>query len=340
MHDCANKEKFVNTFWRWTKRILVTLLILIVVLTALIYAAGAVAKAKLVHENPPPGKLVDIGGYHIHLYCQGEGSPTVILESGLNDFSVSWAKIQPEVAKATRVCSYDRAGLGWSETSPQPRTSDVMAEELHEVLNKAGINGPYILVGHSFGGIIVRAFAHRYSDKVAGMLLVDSSHEAQNVGLSLLENESAQQEIREYHTFALLSDSGLMALLPANIPQRGLPDEAYAQYQAVLATTDYFNTAIAETTSFYFGAPSTTISGLEDLPLIVISHGRGDTENGEDDPYQNQLKEEEWTKMQAELAGLSSQSEWIIAQNSGHYIQLDQPQLVIDSILELVKAIR
>jgi hypothetical protein len=98
--------------WKWTKRILTGLLILVLALTVLTYAVGGFAKSRLVRENPPPGQMVDVGGYEMHLHCTGEGSPTVILEAGMNDFYVSWVKVQPEIAKTTRVCSYDRAGLG------------------------------------------------------------------------------------------------------------------------------------------------------------------------------------------------------------------------------------
>src|SRR3989304_631159 len=109
-------------FGRWFKWIFVGILILILILTAFMWMAGTQAKSKMAKQNPPPGQLVDAGGFKMHLHCTGEGSPAVILESGLNDFYVSWAKVQPEISKFTRVCSYDRAGLGWSEASPQPRT--------------------------------------------------------------------------------------------------------------------------------------------------------------------------------------------------------------------------
>jgi pimeloyl-ACP methyl ester carboxylesterase len=145
----------MHNSWKWIKRIMARLLMLILVLTALTYTAGMFAKRQLARENLPPGQLTDVGEYNMHIYCAGEGSPTVILEAGLNDFYVSWSKVQLEVAKATRVCSYDRAGLGWSEASPYARTSEVMVDELHTLLHNTGIEGPYIMVGHSFGGIII-----------------------------------------------------------------------------------------------------------------------------------------------------------------------------------------
>lgn len=326
----------MNTIWKWTKRIMAGLLILVLVLTALTYAAGVFAKQQLGRENPPPGQLTNVGGYNMHIYCTGEGNPTVILEAGLNDFFVSWSKVQPEIAKATRVCSYDRAGLGWSEASPYGRTSEVMVQELHTVLKNTGIEGPYVLVGHSFGGINMRLFARKYPDEVAGLLLVDSAHEEQGERLPFLQ-DSADEFIGQFRTLSAMSSFGLMALSPATIPNRGFSEEAYRQYQAVLGTTNYFDGAIAESAAFYSGESYLEMTGLGDLPLIVLSHGLPDSTSGVNDAEQSQF-EQEWSKMQAELAALSSNSKQVIAERSGHYIQLDQPDLVIESILELVRA--
>ena len=127
-----------------------------------------------------PGQLVDVGGYKMHINCTGQGTPVVILDSGLGDSYISWSKVQPQIAKFTRVCSYDRAGLGYSDASPRPRISKVIAEELHTLLHNAGIDlPPYILVGHSMGGFDVCMFASLYRSEVAGMVLVDSSHPEQ-----------------------------------------------------------------------------------------------------------------------------------------------------------------
>lgn len=323
---------------KWTKRIMAGLLILILFLTALTYAAGAFAKRQLARENFPPGQLTNVGEYNMHIYCTGEGSPTVILEAGLNDFFVSWSKVQPEIARVTRVCSYDRAGLGWSEASPYPRTSAVMAEELHTLLTNTGIEGPYILVGHSFGGIVLRHFFHQHPNEVMGIVLVDSAHEDQLARLPFIK-DSADAFVSQFRRLSAISSFGLMALSPATIPNRGFPQATYKQYQAVLATTDYFDNAIAESTTFYSGTSSMKPSDMGDLPLIVLSHGLADTTSGVHSAQQNQF-EQEWSKMQAELTGLSSNSKQVIAEKSGHYIQLDQPELVIGSFFELVQASR
>jgi pimeloyl-ACP methyl ester carboxylesterase len=132
------------------------------------------------YNYPPPGKMVDVGGFQLHINCTGKGKPTVVLEAGIASSSLDWALVQPEIAKFTSVCSYDRAGMGWSQESPNPRTSMYMIEELHTLLKNANIPGPYIFVGHSFGGINVRLYASRYPDEVFGLVLVDSSHELQH----------------------------------------------------------------------------------------------------------------------------------------------------------------
>ena len=126
--------------------------------------------------NPMPGELVNVNGRKMHIDCTGEGNPTVILEAGLGDTYLSWRKVQPEIAKFARVCSYDRAGLGYSDSSSQPRTSRVIAQELHALLQAAQVPPPYVLVGHSMGGYDVRLYASLYRDEIAGMVLVDASH--------------------------------------------------------------------------------------------------------------------------------------------------------------------
>lgn len=145
---------------------------------------------------PPPGELVDVGGHSLHINCVGEGSPTVILESGSGATSVDWANIQPEVADSTRVCAYDRAGSGWSEPGPGPGDPQQIARELHTLLGNARIDGPYVLVGHSFGGLYIRMYADLYPNEVEGMVLVDSSHPEQSKRMAEAQSASSAEEFR------------------------------------------------------------------------------------------------------------------------------------------------
>ncbi len=154
----------------WLGRIM----LLIIGLSIVGYIYEPIVEAAEVKAYPPPGQMVDVGGYHLHINCTGDGSPTVVIESGWGDMSASWGWVQPEVAKTTRVCTYDRAGMGWSEASPQPRTAREYAKELHTLLAKANEPGPYVLVGHSMGGFTVLVYAHDYPDEVSGLVLVDS----------------------------------------------------------------------------------------------------------------------------------------------------------------------
>ncbi|HBY63727.1 MAG TPA: alpha/beta hydrolase, partial [Solibacterales bacterium] len=151
---------------------------------AAVSASGAVFQAVATErerrKHLPPGRLVDIGGFRLHMNEQGNGSPTVILEAGLTSMSAQWAWIQPELAKLTRVVSYDRAGLGWSDPSPDPRDAHTAVRHLRRMLDAAKIPGPYVLVGHSMGGLFMRLFAHEHRADVRGLVLIDAAHPEQH----------------------------------------------------------------------------------------------------------------------------------------------------------------
>ena len=148
---------------------------------------------------PPPGQLVDVGGYRLHVYCIGEGSPTVVLEAGSGGKGViAWSLVQERMAITTRVCSYDRAGLGWSDPDPtdQPRPSLRVAQSLYTLLHNAGIDGPYVLVGHSSGGLHVRSFASQYPEEVVGMVLLGTRIEVKANAIALFDGAIADRAIR------------------------------------------------------------------------------------------------------------------------------------------------
>jgi pimeloyl-ACP methyl ester carboxylesterase len=160
------------------RRIGKALLWLVVGLLALLVAGAiyqAIATELAERAYPPPGEMVDVGGHSLHINCVGQGSPSVVLDGGSGEMSAQWVRVQQQVSGTTRVCAYDRAGMGWSETGPEPRDAKQISSELHALLEGADIEGPYVLVSHSFGGLYMQTYAARYPDEVAGVALVDSS---------------------------------------------------------------------------------------------------------------------------------------------------------------------
>src|ERR687898_2700183 len=162
-------------FMQWIGRVLLWLIVALLVLAVVGAIYQAIATERAERAYPPPGEMVDVGGYSLHINCVGQGGPTVLLDAGSGLFSAQWVRVQREVSKTTRVCAYDRAGMGWSEMGPDPRDARQITGELHTLLNNAGIEEPYVLVGHSFGGMYMQTYAARYPDEVAGVALVDSS---------------------------------------------------------------------------------------------------------------------------------------------------------------------
>lgn len=321
-------------------RFLVGLLALALVFAAFTYTAGAFKKSQLVRENPPPGQLVDLGALKMHILCTGAGSPTVIMEAGLDDFSIFWSQVQPEIAKELRVCSYDRAGLGWSEPSPDPRTSENMVKELHTLLINAKVEEPYALVGHSFGGALMRLYAHRYSDEIMGVVLVDAAPDELFVRVPIWKN-AIEGKLGLYRALAPLSSFGLLAFTPGSIPNRGLPDDVLKLYRAIAVSSDYFQTGVAENDFFesYLSELRNANITLGNIPLIVISRGYWDPMPGFSET-ENQQAWQMWQEMQVEFLSLSSNSRQVVATESEHNIQLQQPELVIDAIKAIVKTVQ
>lgn len=308
-------------------------MLVIALLFGATWTAGQLAKSRLARQYPAPGQLVDVGGYRLHLHCVGHGRPTVVLDAGVNDFSVQWLPVQESVGKDMRACAYDRAGLGWSEASPHPRTSEHIVRELHTMLEKAGITGPLILVGHSFGGLNMRLYAYRHPREVVGVVLVDSAHELVSSRVPAMRR-AVQQAEAQFRTLSWLAASGIMALTPEDIPDFGLTGVARERYRAILATTNFFEAAAAETGSIeqsYADMRGLDINRLGTIPLVVLSRGLADSLPGASEP-ENREYEQVWREMQTRLVALSPRSRQVIAAGSRHYIHLTEPQLVIDAI--------
>lgn len=316
------------------KRRLVQLLFLPVILLVATATAGViyqgVSEAVAAGNFPPPGELVDVGGHRLHLYCLGEGSSTVILETGL-DYSSNvlvWALVQPQVAKITRVCAYDRAGFGWSDDGPPPRDSQRIVQELKFLLTNAGIAPPYVLAGHSLGGLHMRLFAHTYPEDVTALVLIDASHEEQVNRLPPEVIESGEEEMALYHVCRFVAPLGLVRLLHvfdnSALPLDLQPAADSLSYQSRLCRSvwaEYEGTwTLAEQLA---GTES-----LGDLPLVVLSRGK----KPDADDLLAQETDVIWQEMQKEHVARSSNGRQIIAEESGHFIQLEQPELVVDAL--------
>ncbi len=314
------------------RRLVPMLLVFLLILAVAGFLYENISEARDRRFNPMAGRLVDVEGRKMHIDCTGEGSPTVILDSGLGDSYLSWRKVQPEIAKFTRVCSYDRAGLGYSDPSTEPRTSKVIAAELHALLQSASVSPPYVIVGHSMGGYDVRVYTSLYRNEIVGMVLVDASHpDQENRFPPELKNMEGSWH-REAQFIASTMPLGIPRLLGLceNDPVNRAADCNWHSAREQVAEINAFPASAAETAS---------TGSLSDLPLAVLSHDP-DKPPSDFPPDLAKPTNEAWEKMQEELAHLSTRGRQTIAKNSAHYIQMDRPDIVIDAVRNVVEQSR
>ena len=328
--------------------ILACLLVVLLVAGA-IYQA--VASASDLEKYPPVGQFYKVGDHRLHLYCTGEGSPTVILEAGAGSPGLLWTFVQEEIEKSTRVCSYDRAGYGWSEPASGPQLPQQVASDLHALLETASVPGPYIMVGHSAGAVYVRAFTSQYPSEVVGMVLVDGSHEGKNVDYppEWQELDKVQNSMTAFCEVA--SPFGGIRLMRIYDTATITTDpEIAAAYLFTLYRTGFCRVSADEIEALSTSNSQPDISGsLGDLPLIVLTADTSEAEMQAQIPaYLNSVVGPEVIAkvfqvnqaMQQGLVGLSSRGRQIMVPHSGHMIQLDQPGVVIDAIREVMEQVR
>lgn len=317
----------------------------ILLLGVALYLVGSRARARLRAQNPPPGRMITVGDSRMRIECHGSGGPTVVLETGLGGPGILWQAVQEQVGQFTRVCSYDRAGLGWSEPGPTPRTAVAIARELHSLLAEAGEAGPFILVGHSSGAHNIRLFADLFPDQVAGLVFVDGAHEDQ---FERYPAQASPAVLWGMRRLPLLVRSGIPALFPSLIPTSlagPLPADAQATFRALLASdpagiqtmVDEF-AAIPETLE---QVRALRLRSLGELPVTVISHGAFTPMLGVEMSVE-QIREGErvWLELQSELAQLSSNSRLVVAEGVGHDLPFSRPELVSEALRDMVSAIR
>jgi pimeloyl-ACP methyl ester carboxylesterase len=333
------------------KRLLQTALKLIVGLTLLALIAGAgyeeLGRRRDRRLLPPIGQAVDIGGRALHLNCGGTGSPTVILASGAATPGYTWLPIQSELAQSIHTCWYDRAGEGWSDPGPYPPTSGADARDLHTLLHGAAVPPPYLLVGHSLGGLDVRIFAGLYPDEVAGVVLVESAHEDEprRAPAAYLGPRPPRYAWFPLHLlFRLCARVGLIRALSPPITLAQPADRTVDQVVAALrrqpqAVASYSSRGVVSPDSY---AEAHAAAGLGDRPLIVLTRGRPaphpplTPEEEESAAY-----EEVWMhELQPQLARLSTRGRQVIVASSGHRIPDEAPGAVIDAVREVLSQVR
>lgn len=274
-------------------------------------------------KYPPVGNLIDVGGYALHLYAEGEakGLPTVVLESGLGTPSSysDWKHVIAELSKLTRVVTYDRAGYGWSDEANNERSSAQEAEELHRLLAASGEPGPYIVVGHSYGGYIAQLFANRYPHETAGMVLIDSSIAGLNPDVSE-GGLNAQKMMRQFGLMRLLGGLGVLPIPEAIMADPLSESFLYRRFN----NDDQISELLLLGTVSTEQVQAVARTGFGSMPVTVLSSGEEQNNHGN------------WYEKQAELLQLSSRSKHIIAEHSSHFIHHDRPELVIGEIRALL----
>jgi pimeloyl-ACP methyl ester carboxylesterase len=308
-------------------------------------------------RTPPPGRLVRVGHHRLHIRCDGEGGPPVIFDAALGGSSLSWSLVQPAVARLTQACSYDRAGFGWSDAGPLPRTADRIADELQQLLRGAAIPPPYVLVGHSYGGLGLRLYASRHPNDVAGLVLIEPAVPeewsnptdeqralvARGVRLCRYGATAARRGLA--HLVSMLVRLGALgaARLLVSLVSRGglhradegilapiwkLPPEVRGALREMWTQPKFFEALGSQIETICESATAVMSAGppdYGDLPLMVISSARSG---------------EERLQADSALARRSTRGRHILAAESGHWIPLDAPHVVIDAITAMVEEIR
>jgi pimeloyl-ACP methyl ester carboxylesterase len=317
------------SMWKWIRRSSLSAVGLLgLALGGLVYDQWS-SRWSTARVHPPPGDLVEFDGARSHLHCIGHGSPTVLLEAGLDPSgSFSWRRVLPDIAVTTRVCTYDRAGILWSEPRPGPRDAHRIADELHALLAAASEPPPYVMVGHSFGGLLVRVFDRRFRGEVFGFVLVDSAHPAgiYRMPLEAIASEPAPLRLL---TSKFLAATGV-ARLRAGPPKN--PAQAYA-HSSMLAAQD-------EGRAFRESCVQAAATGkLDNRPLVVLTAGHIPPPSDMSEKTQNVFHEVRLA-LQAELAMLSTNADQRVSSRAGHFVQLDDPAAVVTAVGDVVTAAR
>jgi pimeloyl-ACP methyl ester carboxylesterase len=304
-------------------------------------AGQSVATARERRDFPPPGKLISVGGRRIHIHCIGESaSPTVVVSGGIGVWSSQWSRIQRAVATDARMCTWDRPGFGWSDPGPTTYTARQAAEDLHSALRGAGEQGPYLMVGESYGGYVVRLFHDMYASDVAGVVLVESAHERQWEEIPQAKALLAQA-VPKLKVAVWLSRIGILRLL---ISDRGddLPADVRPALIAMQGQTRTVQAAQHEIDGVFESAHQVAQSRpLDAVPLVVVtaalSFNKFVSETKE--PHLRQMNAK-WLELQKDLTRLSTNSEHVVSDDATHAIAREQPDVVARAIMHCLQLAR
>lgn len=335
--------------FRWTRNIILVIAVLVLVLAIAGASYQAIENAADARRFPQEGRSVDVGGYKLSIHCTGRGSPTVILDSGLGVPAIGWRSVQSEIAEFTRVCSYDRAGYGWSDPGPMPRTSAQIVKELHALLQNAGEKPPYVLAGHSFGGYNVRVYNGQYPDEVAGMVLVDASHEEQVALMPPAAKKYFDEQEKQLKTAQMIAPV-LTRLGVARFMARkqelpkGVSKDLFEEFLYLTLTTKFAQATAAELESFNESAKQVRSAGiLGEKPLVVLTAGENADEKDLPKGFPKKAFEDFhvlWVNdLQMREARLSTRGKRVMVPDSTHMIPFERPDTIVSAVREVCAAV-
>ncbi|ANF97986.1 alpha/beta hydrolase [Paenibacillus bovis] len=340
----SGHRKSGRSWKKITLRAIVSLVGVVLLLLAAGFIYESITSRHAQATHPPPGKMIDINGYRLHVHTYGTGSPTILLEAGSGETSLSWRQIPEQLAASTgaTVVTYDRAGYAWSDTSPLPRTGQNIVKELHTALQKANIPGPYLLAGHSLGGMYSRLFAQTYPDEIAGMVLIDArpENDAERTE-AIYKEEHAGSSTPSPYISIFLDEVGAFRLFPNFMLTGRVEPEDRQDFVNVVASPKYFKAVSEEGKLASTTEDAIRNQKLGNLPVRIIARGQEQdlTRFGISEEANNKI-EQSWQIGQREMLAISNNSKLIVAKRSEHMIIHDQPKLVIRVIEELLAEIR